>query len=83
MVLDIDAADNWATFKAIGSSDAELYFNITDKCKIKCSVIEINNIRASALGQNTITFSYDVEVISWGSDDVQIDLNINDLFTIS
>ena len=84
MVLDLaSGAHNWATFKYPSDVNFENFWTITDPCGRGGSDIKVSNISISAVGSNTITFNYDVEVTAWGSRDVQIDLTLNNLFTFS
>ena len=40
-------------------------------------------VKASALGANTITIEYDIYVKKWGTEDVIMDLDLDDILTYS
>lgn len=46
-------------------------------------LIEISNIKHTAIGANTITLEYQVAIKQWGSSDVTMELDLDDLTTIA
>ena len=83
LLLDIvNSNHEWKTFHKPKDSLKYVYLTNSDPSTNGGTLIELKNARTSVVGLNTITFSYEINVVKWGYEDVHMEFDLDKVYDI-
>jgi len=83
LLLDIvNSNHEWKTFHKPKDSLKYVYLTNSDSSTNGGTLVELKNARTSVVGLNTITFSYEINVVKWGYEDVTMVFDLDKVYDI-